>query len=95
MLNPDDAKFYVDGELAQHMPAPTLAGISVHSPLHIGVEEGIGNWYSHIILDEFWISSVEVSPDEVKMLASPESVLSVNPGGKLATTWGEVKSLYR
>ena len=95
VLNPDDAKFYVDGELAQHMAAPAVAGIDVHSPLHIGVEEGIGNWYSHIILDEFWISSVEVSPDEIKMLASPESVISVNPGDKLATTWGEVKSLYR
>ena len=91
VFNSEDAKFYVDGELEQSMPAPDLEGINVDSPLHIGVEEGIGNYYLHAILDEFWISNVEKSEKEIKEFASPESMLSVSSKGKLATMWGKVK----
>lgn len=93
VLNSEDAKFYVDGELEQSMPAPDLEGIEVNSPLHIGVEEGIGNYYLHVILDEFWISNVEKSEKEIKEFASPEKIISVNSKGKLATLWGKVKHL--
>ena len=73
------------------MPAPDLEGISANSPLHIGVEEGIGNYYSHAILDEFWISNIEKSEEEIKELASPEAILNVSSKGNLATMWGRVK----
>ena len=92
VFNSKDAKFYVGGELKQSMPAPDLEGIEVDSPLQIGVEEGPGSWYSHVILDEFWISNVEKSEKEIKEFASPELMLSVSPKAKLATTWAEIKS---
>jgi len=91
VFNSQDTKFYLDGELQQSMPAPDLEGIDVDSPLHIGVEEGIGNYYTHVILDEFWISNVEKSEREIKELASPESMLSVNIKGGLTTVWGSIK----
>jgi hypothetical protein len=93
VFNSKEAKFYVDGELMQSMPAPDLEGIEVNSPLHIGVEEGIGNYYLHAILDEFWISNIEKSEEEIKELASPETILSVNIKGKLTTVWGSIKVL--
>jgi hypothetical protein len=44
-----------------------------------------------MILDEFWISNVEKSEQEIKELASPEKMLSVSSKGKLATVWAKVK----
>ena len=94
VFNSKDAKFYLNGELEQSMPAPDLEGIAVDSPLHIGVEEGIGNYYMHVILDEFWISNVEKSEEEIKELASPESILAVNIEGNTTTgSWGSIKVL--
>lgn len=93
----EDAKFYVDGELKHHMPAPDLKGIDVSKSPHldIGAESGRpGNYYSHLILDELWISSIGKSEKDIKALASPEAVLSVNSGGKLTTTWGSIKEAY-
>ena len=92
VFNSKEAKFYLDGELMQSMPAPTLEGIAVNSPLIIGAEEGNpGTYYSHTILDELWISNVEKSEKEIKELASPEKMLSVSSKGKLAAMWGRVK----
>lgn len=97
VFNPKDAKFYVDGELKQHMPAPDLNGIDVSKSPHldIGAESGTpGNWYSHTILDELWISNIAKSEEDIKKFASPESILSVSLRDKLATTWGTIKAQY-
>lgn len=94
VFNDQDAKFYVDGVLEQHMPAPDLKNIDVSQSPHldIGAESGRpGNYYSHVILDELWISNIEKSIDDIKKLENPESVISVSSGGKLATTWGMLK----
>jgi len=89
-----DAKFYVDGELAQHMPAATLNNIDVSKSPHldIGAESGRpANYYSHLILDELWISNKGADIDEIKSLSNPASILSVNSGDKATTTWGKLK----
>jgi len=94
VFNDQDAKFYVDAELKQNMPAPDLKNIDVSNSPHldIGAESGIpANYYSHVILDEFWISNTEKSEEEIKDFASPELLISVNSEGKLATMWGKIK----
>ena len=95
VFDAQDAKFYVDGELAQDMPAPTLNNIDVSKSPHldIGAESGTpGNYYSHLILDELWISNKAASVDEIKSLSNPASILSVNSRDKTATVWGKIKS---
>jgi hypothetical protein len=95
VFDAQDAKFYVDGELAQDMPAPTLNNINVSQSPHldIGAESGTpGNYYSHLILDELWISNIAASADEIKSLSNPASILSVNSRDKTATVWGKLKS---
>lgn len=94
VFNDQDAKFYVDGELEQNMPAPDLKNIDVSASPHldIGAESGRpGNYYSHLILDEFWISNVEKSVDDIRELQNPDSLISVNSMDKLAKTWGMLK----
>jgi len=94
VFDAQDAKFYVDGELAQHMPAPTLEGIDVAKSPHLDIGAELGrpaNYYSHLILDELWISNKGADIDEIKSLSNPASILSVNSGDKATTTWGKLK----
>ena len=90
-----DAKnmtIYVNGEAwGAHGDSPP--GSSDNDvPLQIGrlVDN---DWYFHGIIDEVFIFPVALSLDDIKTIMDKgfQSLASVSPSGKLATTWGRIK----
>lgn len=85
--------FYLNGSLAQKVPHQGPIDVTKAPGLNLGAEGGkMGSYYCDVILDEFWISNQTLSKDEVKVFMEPEGLLPVDSRGKIATTWGGVKS---
>ena len=65
----------------------------VANPVVMGHNGQDGEWYSGL-LDEVAIFSVALTEDDIKSIMEKglESAFAVSPAGKLATTWGLIKS---
>lgn len=83
--------------------APEPYNLFPDRPLELGAGRGIGgndgnDTFLDGIIDDVIIWDRALSEDEVKELGSgtrPEKALAVKAEGKLATTWGKVKSYHR
>jgi hypothetical protein len=86
-------QFYINGELDTE--ADWGGNPGVLDPARIGSWSGGGREWQGM-LDEFVIFSTILSPDDVKTVMNDglDKVLSVQPEGKIATTWGSVKATY-
>jgi hypothetical protein len=89
----DSLKVYINGELDGEKP---MAGYvtPTNVPLAIGGNPGPGgvltSFFYKGLVDEFRISSVARTEEEIKAAMDPAS--PVKPMGKLATTWSETKN---
>ena len=90
-----DAKnmtIYVDGkEWAQGATPPGSTDNEV--PLQIGRYLD-GQWYFHGIIDEVFIFDVALSVKDIETIMEKgiSTVAAVSPGGKLSTTWSQIKN---
>ena len=83
--------------------APEPYNLFKDRPLELGAGRGIGgndgnDTFLDGIIDDVIIWDRALTEDEVKELGSgtrPEKALAVKAEGKLATTWGKVKSYHR
>ena len=89
IVNKKNLQLYVDGELEKEMNynGPMTAG---GSETEIG-KAGDGGFVG--IIDEVMIYSKALSADEVEQIFEAEG-LPVQPQGKLATHWGQIKSTF-
>lgn len=89
-----NASFYIDSVLEDQISGQGDIDVSKSPMLTMGADQGtIGNYPIHIILDEFWISNVAKTPQDIKAFANPESMYNaVSPIGFLSTTWGKMKN---
>lgn len=87
VVNNKDMLLYVDGELEteQNYNGPMTTGGSETEIGHAGDGGFVG------IIDEVMIYSKALSADEVKQIFEAEG-LPVEPRGKLATRWGQLKA---
>ena len=85
----DKVSFYVNGALNSEKKAPP--GKANSFPLLVG-HDGVGNAGAGTI-DELALFNRELKPDEIETLMedSVKVFASVEPTGKLATTWGRIK----
>jgi hypothetical protein len=63
-------------------------------PVHIGWDECCGGRWGAATIDEVAIFDVALTPDEIKDVMNNglyQSVLAVQPNGKLSTVWGRLK----
>ncbi len=84
-------KLYIDGKLDAEV-APDADPESNDSPLYIGGCD-IGNYWMTGSIDEVVLYNRALSPDEIAELIDEglSSVTPVEPAGKLATTWSQIK----
>lgn len=84
-------KLYIDGELDAEQ-APDTEPDSTGSPLYIGGCD-IGNYWMTGIIDEVVLYDRALSPEELSELIQEgiATVTPVEPAGKLATTWSQIK----
>jgi hypothetical protein len=82
--------FYINGEFDSEVEGAGDIDVTQSPGLNIGAEAGTpGNWSITAVLDDLWISNVAKTQDEVRGIM--ESVTSLEPQGKAATTWGALK----
>ena len=88
------AIIYVDGEVVGEVQKAVELP-SFDTPILVGTGEAPGTHPIEGIIDEVWVFNRALSEDEIKeiMDKGPE-VISVEPKGKLATSWGSVKAEY-
>ncbi len=86
--NTDELTLYVNGELiGTDISGPTPVNMTA---LMIGREKG--DRYFHGVLDEIRIYNRVLSVDEIQQNYEVKSnTIAVNPSGRLATCWGEIK----
>ena len=83
---------YVNGqEWAQANTPPGSTDNEV--PLQIGRYPD-GQWYFHGTLDEVFIFDVALSVKDIEAIMEKgiSTIAAVSPGGKLTTTWGQIKN---
>ena len=85
-------KLYIDGELDAET-APDAVPESNDSSLYIGGCD-IGNYWMTGVIDEVVLYDRALSPEELSELIQEgiATVTPVEPVGKLATTWSQIKS---
>ncbi|MXV78688.1 LamG domain-containing protein [Candidatus Poribacteria bacterium] len=85
-------KLYIDGELDAEQ-APDAVPESNDSPLYIG-GCNIGNYWMTGTIDEVVLYDRALSPAEIGELIQEgiATVTPVEPAGKLATTWSQIKT---
>jgi hypothetical protein len=82
--------FYINGEFDSEVPGAGDINVTQSPGLNIGAEAGTpGNYAINAVLDDLWISNVAKTQDEVREIM--ESLTSLEPQGKAATTWGALK----
>ncbi|HID57050.1 TPA: LamG domain-containing protein [Candidatus Poribacteria bacterium] len=88
---------YIDGEKVAHMDATGEMTPSA-GPLFIGAkwnDPGHPGDYWKGVLDEIAIFNRGLTGDEIKeVMEGIGKVFAVNPQGKIAVSWGEIKSRY-
>ncbi len=87
-----DFKLYIDGEV-DAMVSPNADPETNNSPLYIGGCD-IGNYFMTGTIDEVALYDRALSMDEIAELIDDgiASVTPVEPGGKLVTTWSQIKA---
>lgn len=92
-----DHILYVDGEVEENR-AGNNVGVDTDvtaNDVELGYNQWIGHGdYAQGTMDEVAIFSVPLTQDDVKSImlqGLSSTVLSVSPGGKLATTWGSLR----
>ena len=85
-------KLYIDGELDAET-APDADPESNDAPLYIGGCD-IGNYWMTGVIDEVVLYDRALSPEELSELIQEgiATVTPVEPAGKLATTWSQIKT---
>ena len=91
-------RVYIDGEMTEKKGAYANHGTSAFN-VNIGgcgIYDGTGNWFTGI-LDEVAIFHAALEDDDIKTimddgLAKTIGLTAVSPAGKLATSWGKIKS---
>ncbi|GIX05852.1 MAG: hypothetical protein KatS3mg115_0255 [Candidatus Poribacteria bacterium] len=88
-----EARFYINGQLdSVDVGAGILeTNVDAVSSLDIGWRKSSQASYLNAVVDELWVSMEAKSDQEIAQLAGG-IVLSVDPQGKLTTTWGGLKS---
>lgn len=85
-------KVYIDGELEGETPIKGEV-TSTDVPLAVGGNAGpggvVGSYFFKGVVDEFRVSNVARTPEEIK--AAMETEGPVEPSGKLSVTWSGVK----
>jgi len=84
---------YVDGgEVAKEaVPVEHAQGEGM---LFVGKSQTYGGPGAKFIIDELAVYDRPLDPDEILTVMDGGLATPVEPGGKLASTWGDVKSLY-
>ena len=86
-----EALIYVDGVLDATIPGGGVIDVSGEPSLDIGYRSSTAaSWYAGSV-DDLFIYDKVLSQQEVAGLMDGLSVLSVEAGGKIATTWGALK----
>jgi len=84
------ATFYINGEFDSEDSGAGDINVTQSPGLNIGAEAGTpGNYAINAVLDDLWVSNVAKTQDEVREIM--ESLTSLEPQGKAATTWGALK----
>lgn len=88
---------YLDGEVLIDYPKRGEKLVPIDAPLLLGVEEPFNlNRYYNGDIDEFALFDRALSFDEIKAIQGGiQPILAVRPGGKLPTTWSQLKGKYR
>jgi len=84
-----DVKTYVDGKVTHEAKGDGKLSDNWGVQAEIGHHKN-GRWYDRL-MDEFYMFGRALSEDEIKEVMDGE-FLSVEPEGKLATTWGGLKA---
>ena len=86
-----DRRIYVNGELDVEDAGGAYQGTTGNTVL--GEWTGVDpNWHFKGILDEVRIYDYPVTEDLIKKVMASPSGMAVKPNGKLANTWGQLKS---
>jgi len=89
-------KIYVNGELNNQVALSGIPKTPV-APLIIGGEPPPGTNHLHGTIDEAGVFKVALEEDDIKRIMDNGlklSVTAVEPGEKLCTTWGALRSTY-
>ncbi|MCD6506971.1 LamG domain-containing protein [Candidatus Poribacteria bacterium] len=89
------ATIYINGEEDQGGPIAGGGKINVEKEpsLDIGFRRTSGSSFYQGAMDDLWIANKALSKNEIQELMNGfTGLMAVNPSGKLATTWGDLKS---
>ncbi len=93
----DDGKLtaYIDGKPVETADAAAKANINAWPELHIGKPNNVEDYHMQGIIDEVGIFNVALTQADINaiMTRGLEDALSVSPSSKLATKWGEIKTI--
>jgi len=85
---------YLDGEVLIDYPKQDDKLVPKPDPLFIGTELNLKRYYNGVV-DEWALFDRGLTQEEVKeIMVGIESLLSVEPGAKLTTTWGAIRLTY-
>ena len=83
---------YVDGtEIAQASPN---TNVPCDGSVPVRIASRIDGQYLKAVIDEVAMWDRVLSPDEITLHMNGGLATAVEPSGKLATRWGDIKSLY-
>jgi hypothetical protein len=87
-------KLYIDGEPKNTLSCNKVEITATPGPLHIGLDSCCGMRFGSGTVDEVAIFNVALSEDDIKEIYTKglTGITAVSPGGKLSTTWGNIKA---
>lgn len=89
------AKIYINGKLDSEIPGSGNIDVSnekLMPSLDIGYRRTSNSSFLDATLDELWISNIVRNEAEIKeLMDNISALLSVDPAGKLTTSWGTMK----